>query len=87
MSLSFFLFTSLETSPYDQNLFDVYIDKWDGHRAKTSYFHLEYIFKSIILLFVINFFIEDKKKIKVFNLFFKFFNNFFNFNLFYFQIF
>ena len=64
VSLSFFLFTSLETSPYDQNLFDVYIDKWDGHRAKTSYFHLEYIFKSIILLFVINFFIEDKKKYK-----------------------
>tara|TARA_Y100000591_G_scaffold56030_1_gene44588 strand:+ start:5464 stop:6990 length:1527 start_codon:yes stop_codon:yes gene_type:complete len=64
LSLSFFLFSSLDTYSYDRNLFNIYMDKWDGHRAKTSDIHFEYIFKTIIVLLVINFFLENKKKYK-----------------------
>ena len=64
LSLSFFLFSSLDTYSYDRNLFNIYMDKWDGHRAKTGDIHFEYIFKTIIVLLVINFFLENKKKYK-----------------------
>ena len=53
ISLCFFYYFSLEKLPYDQNLFNIYINKWDGHRAITGEIHYEYLFKSLILLILI----------------------------------
>tara|TARA_B100000575_G_C23133492_1_gene657945 strand:+ start:1068 stop:2594 length:1527 start_codon:yes stop_codon:yes gene_type:complete len=72
LSLSFFLLTSLETNSYDQNLFNTYMEKWDGHRAKNYNIHIEFIVKSILVLLIINTLIENKVK----NKFFIYFLNF-----------
>ena len=63
-SLFFFFYFSLETFSYDQNLYNTYLEKWDGHRSKTKDFHYEYIFKTSIFLFIVNFFCYKKNEHK-----------------------
>mgnify|MGYP001157567911 FL=1 len=53
VSLSIFYYFSVEKLTYDQNLFNIYIEKWDGHRAITGEIHYEYLIKSLILLVII----------------------------------
>ena len=53
VSLSIFYYFSVDKLTYDQNLFNIYIEKWDGHRAITGEIHYEYLIKSFILLFII----------------------------------
>ena len=66
ISFSIFYYLSLEKLPYDQNLFNIYIDKWDGHRAITDEFHYEYLFKSLILLTIIFYLCPKNNENKLF---------------------
>ena len=63
MSISVFFYMKIESIPYDEKLFEIYMDKWDGHRAKTKEIHYIYIIKSLIVLAILNFFIPKKMKI------------------------
>ena len=65
ISLIFYFYSSIGKVSYNQNLFNTYINLWDGHRARTGSIHYEYIVKSILLFFTINIFL-DKKKYKLF---------------------
>ena len=67
ISLGVFYYFSLEKLPYDQNLFNIYIDKWDGHRATTGEIHYEYLFKSLILLIIIFYLCPKDKKTNLFS--------------------
>ncbi len=66
ISLGFFYYFSLEKLPYDQNLFKIYISKWDGHRATTGEIHYEYLLKSLILLILIFYLCPKNKENKFF---------------------
>ncbi len=54
ISLLIYLLLVQEKVPYDKNLFETYLNKWDGHRAITDEIHYEYIFKSLLLLILTN---------------------------------
>ena len=62
MSISVFFYMKIESIPYDEKLFEIYMDKWDGHRAKTKEIHYIYIIKSLIVLAILNFFIPKKNE-------------------------
>ena len=65
ISVSFYLYFKLENVSYDQSLFDIYMNKWDGHRAKTGEVHFVYIIKSLVVLCIINLFLPKKNKNKI----------------------
>ena len=67
ISLVIFLHFSLEKIPYDQNLFKIYMEKWDGHRAITDEIHYEYLFKSLILLIIVYFICPKDNENKLFS--------------------
>jgi len=71
VSISIFFYLKIESFSYDKELFDLYINKWDGHRAKTGEIHYNYVVKSLIVLAIINFLITNKKE----NVFFLWFAN------------
>lgn len=66
ISISIFFFLKIESFSYDKDLFDLYINNWDGHRAKTTEIHYNYIIKSLIVLAIINFLIPNKKENVIF---------------------
>ena len=88
ISLFFYFNFSIEKTPYDESLFNIYIDKWDGHRSLSNVIYYEYIAKSFLFLSIIIFLLKDKDENKLFiyvvsfivcssiiiYLFFKFFN-------------
>ena len=49
ISLVFFKNSSIGKTPYDSTLFKEYLLNWDGHRAISSFIHLEYMFKTVLL--------------------------------------
>jgi len=61
ISLIFYFYLSIEKIPYDQSLFNAYINLWDGHRARNGSIHYEYIVKSTLLFLAINFFLNKEK--------------------------
>ena len=65
ISVSFYLYSSIETLDYSKDLFQIYIEKWDGHRANTGQIHYEYLTKSLIFIMLINFIIYKKKEFKI----------------------
>ena len=67
ISLIFFFYFSLEKFPYDQNLFKIYIEKWDGHRAISGEIHYEYLFKSLILLIIVYFLCPKNNENRLFS--------------------
>ena len=64
ISIGFYLYSSIETLDYSKDLFQIYIEKWDGHRANTGQIHYEYLIKSLIFILLINFIIHKKKEFK-----------------------
>ena len=60
LSLFFFFYFSIETFSYDKNLYNTYLENWDGHRSKTKDFHYEYVLKTLIFLFIVNIFCHNK---------------------------
>ena len=72
----------IESIPYDEKLFEIYMDKWDGLRAKTKEIHYIYIIKSLIVLAILNFFIPKKNENIYFFVVFKSFNHFLNSSIF-----
>ena len=66
VSLIFYLSFSIEKASYDQNLFNLYLDKWDGHRSLSKEIYYEYIIKSFIFLSLIFFLIKKKEENKLF---------------------
>ena len=48
LSLVFYLYSSIEVLNYSKDLFQIYIEKWDGHRANTGEIHYEYLVKSFV---------------------------------------
>ncbi len=68
-SLILFYSLSIEKLIFDQDIFIKYITQWDGHRAKTGEIHYEYIFKTLLLIFMINLFCYKKKDLRFFLIF------------------
>ena len=59
-----FIYFSIESFSYDQNLFNTYLEKWDGHRSRTKEIHFEYIIKSLIIIIFLNCLFYQKEKFK-----------------------
>ena len=66
ISLMLFFYFSIDKTAFDQNLFDIYLSEWDGHRAKTGEIHYEYIIKTLLFFSLTNLFLFNKKKYKLF---------------------
>ena len=68
ISFIFFYLNSIEKINYDQNLFNIYLDKWDGHRAISQNIHFDYLIKTFFLGILSYAFLKDKNNIKYNNL-------------------
>ncbi len=69
LSLVFYFYLSIDKIPYDHGLFNIYMEKWDGHRAETSELHYEYIIKTLLFFLILNIFCPKNEKYKLFKIF------------------
>ena len=66
ISFIIYLLFIVEKLPYDKNLFETYLNKWDGHRAISDVIHYEYIFKTFLLMILANFLFPKNFKNQLF---------------------
>ncbi len=66
ISFIVYLLFIVEKLPYDKNLFETYLNKWDGHRAISDVIHYEYIFKTFLLMILANFLFPKNFKNQLF---------------------
>jgi len=52
ISFVFFYINSIDKNSFDQSLFDIYLNYWDGHRIVSKFIHYEYILKTALLGFL-----------------------------------
>ena len=69
LSLIFYFYLSIDKISYDHDLFNIYMEKWDGHRAITSKLHYEYIVKTLLFFLILNIFCPKNEKYKLFKIF------------------
>ena len=72
LSFIWFIENNIGQISFNKENFKIYMDLWDGHRNQSGFIHYEYLIKTFLLFFIVNFylFLTNKKG--------EFFSKFFN---------
>ncbi len=72
ISLVFYFKNKIGITDFNLENLDIYMEYWDGHRNTYGKIHYEYLIKTLILLFLINFYYLQNNKKDLFKIFFNF---------------